>query len=42
MFNELLYVLRPEFFYQLIYGTCFSDLGSGDEKKNKKAVKMTS
>ena len=28
-------VLRPEFYYQLIYGNCFSDLGSGggDEKK---------
>ena len=34
---------RPEFFYKLIYGNCFSDLGSGGRKKiNKKALKMTS
>ena len=35
--------VRPEFFYYLIYGIFFSDLGSGNEKKiNKKALKMTS
>ena len=25
--------VRPEFFYKLIYGNCFSDLGSGGRKK---------
>ena len=25
--------IRPDFFYLLIYGNFFSDLGSGDEKK---------
>ena len=35
--------LRQEFFYELIYGIFFSDLGSGGRKKiNKKALKMTS
>ena len=34
-------MIGPEFFYKLIYGNFFSDLGSGDEKK-KKALKMTS
>ena len=35
--------VRPELFYLLIYGNCFSDLGSGGRKKiNKKALKMTS
>ena len=28
-------VLRPEFFYYLIYGNFFSDLGSGDKKRKK-------
>ena len=28
--------LRPEFFYELIYGNFFSDLGSGGRKKKKK------
>ena len=27
------YILRPEFFYKLIYGKFFSELGSGTEKK---------
>ena len=26
-------VLRPEIFYKLIYGNCFSDLGLGGRKK---------
>ena len=35
-------ILRPEFFYKLIYGNFFSDLGSGGRKiKNKKDLKMT-
>ena len=40
----LVLLVRPEFFYKLINGNCFSDLGSGGRKKkiNKKAVKMTS
>ena len=35
-------VLRPEFFYSLIYGNFFSDLGSGGRKKEKrkKALKV--
>ena len=28
--------IRPEFFYELIYGNFFSDLGSGGRKKKKK------
>ena len=36
-------IIRPEFFYKLIYGIFFSDLGSGGRKKiNKKTLKMTS
>ena len=27
--------IRPEFFYQLIYGKIFSDLGSGGGKNSK-------
>ena len=30
-------LIRPEFFYYLIYGNFFSDLGSGGRKKNKKS-----
>ena len=29
----LVLLVRPEFFYKLIYGNCFSDLGSGGTKK---------
>ena len=37
------HVLRPEFFYLLIYRLFFTDLGlGGDKKNNKKALKMTS
>ena len=43
--NDLVIVahlIRPEFFYKLIYGNFFSDLGSAGRKKiNKKALKMT-
>ena len=36
-------LLRPEFFYKLVYWIFFSDLGSRGRKKiNKKGLKMTS
>ena len=34
--------IRPEFFYKLIYGNFFSDLGSGGRKKKKKKKKKSS
>ena len=43
IFNAIPMLLRADFFYLLIYGIFFSDLGSGGlKKKQKKALKMTS